>query len=199
MVISKPILLFQNKERRLKVGYSSQVPWCLKHNFVKHCWNKYKPKCNISIHLSLDMFYSTEKCVQFMSLWTVCNFGRHNTALSFYRQNILSLSSLAMKLDLLVQRILSLANALWLALTLLSITWQGLCHDLATLPIGATCIHTNISAFCPQSVFMCDAWFSEQTVFVFLYSITQFFLVMEIECICCDVRFEFRRISPSNF
>jgi hypothetical protein len=55
---------------------------------------------------------------------------------------------------------------------------------------GSSCIYwtfTN-SAFCPQSVFMCFVWISEQTAIISLYSINWLVFITETDCVYCVVR-----------
>ena len=42
--------------------------------------------------------------------------------------------------------------------------------------------------FCPNSVFMCFVWISEQTAIISLYSITWLVCITETECVYCAVR-----------
>ena len=47
------------------------------------------------------------------------------------------------------------------------------------------------STFCPQSVFMCFVWISEQTAIISPYSIDWLVFVTETECVYCAVRSTF--------
>ena len=46
------------------------------------------------------------------------------------------------------------------------------------------------STFCPHSVFVCFAWFSEQTAIISIYSINWLLCITETECVYCAVRTE---------
>jgi hypothetical protein len=46
----------------------------------------------------------------------------------------------------------------------------------------------NNPTFCPQSVFMCFVWISEQTAIISLYSINWLVCITETECVYCAVR-----------
>jgi len=44
------------------------------------------------------------------------------------------------------------------------------------------------STFCPNSVFMCFVWISEQTAIITLYNINWLVFITETECVYCAVR-----------
>jgi len=44
------------------------------------------------------------------------------------------------------------------------------------------------STFCPQTVFMCFLWISEQTAIISLYNINWLLFITETECVYCAVR-----------
>ena len=48
--------------------------------------------------------------------------------------------------------------------------------------------HSNISTFCPLSLFMCFVWIWEQTAIVSLYSINWLVFITETEYVYCAVR-----------
>ena len=47
------------------------------------------------------------------------------------------------------------------------------------------------STFCPNSLFMCSLWMSEQTAIISLYSIDWLVFITETECVYCAVRSTF--------
>ena len=46
----------------------------------------------------------------------------------------------------------------------------------------------NNATFCPQSVFVCSVWISEQTAIISLYNINWLVCITETECVYCAVR-----------
>jgi hypothetical protein len=63
--------------------------------------------------------------------------------------------------------------------------WCSETQWLLYVPPGLTL--TN-STFCPQSVFMCFVWISEQRAIISLYSINWLVFITETECVYCAVR-----------
>jgi hypothetical protein len=54
--------------------------------------------------------------------------------------------------------------------------------------ICTTSLAFNNSTFCPQSVFICFVWISEQTAIISLYNINCLVFITETECVYCAVR-----------
>ena len=51
-----------------------------------------------------------------------------------------------------------------------------------------TSLTLNYSTFCPNSVFMCFVWISEQTDIISLYNINWLIFITETESVYCEVR-----------
>ena len=52
------------------------------------------------------------------------------------------------------------------------------------------------STFCPQNVFICFVWISEQTAIISLYNINWLVFVTDLECVYCAVRTDWLQFSP---
>ena len=63
------------------------------------------------------------------------------------------------------------------------------------VPPGVT--HTN-STFCPNSVFMCFVWISEQTAIISLYSINWLVFITETDSVYCAVRTGYLNVIQVN-